>query len=312
MKFKRKFKIALCLCFVFLTCFYSFYVPSFALDQSAFMLSGSVQVNGSTDSSQTQLVPMTTGVIYDLYTDDDNVIRVNAFCTVDTGHGFFTSNRFGAYYLSSNTEFNFSYTIIDSGDATSLFSHGLVWGPGGSKSIGFRVYFNFTDGTTYGIQSPDFFVSSIIERFDTYFNSDIKEQSVSCVFNLADVVPDKIIQSVTFRFDVNPQIDSAGNPLSIPSFLQMKFNYFSLGSISIDQGNLDEVEEAEQMGQEYQQQVQNMSGIGAVPDVNPIGLVQGSSEFMRWASHTYSIPVLSSMIAITLSFSILFFLLKKR
>lgn len=314
MKLKKKLVKVLCCSFVFLTCLYSLYVPSYALDPSAFNIQCQLYVNGTVNTSMTQYVPMTRGVVYDVYTSDDNKVQIDAFCNVDTGLGYFGSDRFRAFYLSSNSDFSFTLRFYYSSDGVNIYPGTVFYGdPDGTNDISFKTYIYFEE--YYGFIGPSFFtITPRVAQFDSYFNDTVIYQDIIFSMNLRNYYPDSKITRVHFVFTL-PEQYAYGAPGVIvdePAFIRVSFQDFSLGDITIDQGNLNEVQQAEQQGQQYQQQVQNMTGIGNVPTVNPIGLVQGSSDFMRWASHTYSIPVLSSMIAITLSFSILFFLLKKR
>lgn len=315
MKYKKKLIKVLCFSFVFLTCLYSFYVPSYALDRTAFKLQAKLfRTDEGYDATMDQNVPMTQGVVYTVLVGDENQVDISAFCNVDTGSGYFTSGRFGAYYVSSNTDLYFNIRFYFSiGEfefypsdiqVTNRFDVDL-------NRIQMRNIIFFSDDSYVNISPALCFVGPRITEFSSEFNTYVTYQDINCSMDLKQQYPDKLIQRLKFIFFLPYQLNYDGL-LQEYSYIKVSFLDFTLGEIVIDKGNLNEVQQAEQQGQQYQSSVQNMTGIGAVPDVNPIGLVQGSSDFMRWASHTYSIPVLSSMVAITLSFSILFFLLKKR
>ena len=167
----------------------------------------------------------------------------------------------------------------------------------------FRFNLQFSDGSYSAVIDSGYFYISPPEAVP---DTDSVKQTISCAWNIKTSIPNRIIRNCHLRFNF-PTTLSEGN-----SFIRVHFNSFQMGDYSINRGNLDQLISADSQANAMMQEVQGMNGIGGIPSVDPLDLVQGSGDFMRWSSHVYNIPVISSMVALTISFSLLFFLLKKR
>lgn len=300
---KKHYKLILCFVFVLLSALYSFYTPSYAFSESAFKVSGRLYP-GSSGSEQLQIVPLTTDTVYYISLDEDNLAYIDIYCNVDTGNGYFSSNRYGAYYLSSNTTINCSLTVYYQISDTINFNPIINSTTTNPDVPTFRFSLAFSDSTQSNVFANTYVYVSPPEVIPDSVSS--VKQNISVAMNIKDLYPNKFIRNCTVRLQF-PNLLTEG-----ASFIRVHFNSFELGDYSISRGNLDQLISADSQANAMMQEVQGMNGIGGVPSVDPLDLVQGSGDFMRWSSHVYNIPVISSMVALTISFSLLFFLLKKR
>ena len=264
---KKHYRSILCFVFVLLSALYSFYTPSYAFTESAFKVSGRLTVNSSSTVEQLQIVPMTTDTVYYIQIDEDNLATIDTYLTVDSGLGGFTSSRFGAYYLSSNTNLNFDLTVYyRTSDAINVMP--IIYGSSDNPDQPtFRFNLQFSDGSYSGVIDSGYFYISPPEPVP---DTDSVKQTISCAWNIKSSMPNLIIRNCHLRFNF-PNTLSEGN-----SFIRVHFNSFQMGDYSINRGNLDQLISADSQANAMMQEVQGMNGIGGIPSVDPLDLVQGS------------------------------------
>lgn len=271
-----------------------FVLPSRAFGVSDFVLVQ--QYSDSTGLSDPVITSMEVGATYRLY-HDYNTVSCFVYCITDTGldpqYGYLKN-----YPVPFNTLFRYDFTItIYSNVANDLTEY---------YELSLRLKDN-TGAYSYPIDSSSpYYDHTYIDHGWTY-----KDDTDGFYMRFAGVYESDAASLLETRIGLylEPFLNR-----SETYDLYITFNEWSIGDYSISQGNLSSVESGQAQVDQAISNISNVSGVGHKPsvDLNSIFSSGDFKDFLRNADELYSLPIISSMVGITCTFSVLFFLLKKR
>lgn len=273
-----------------------FVLPSRAFGVSDFVLVQ--QYIDSTGLSEPVITSMEVGAAYRLY-HDYNTVSCFVYCVSDTGlepqYGYLQN-----YPVPLNTPLRYDFTItIYSNVANDLSEY---------YELSLRLKGN-TGAYFYPIDgSCPYYDKTYIECGWTYLNDvDGLYMRFAGVFDSVESMESLLETRIGLYLE--PYLDR-----SETYDIYITFNEWSVGDYSITQGNLSDVESGQAQVDQAISNISNVSGVGHKPsvDLNRIYNSVEFGDFLRNADELYSLPIISSMVGISCTFSVLFFLLKKR
>ena len=271
-----------------------FVLPSRAFGVSDFVLVQ--QYSDSTGLSDPVITSMDVGATYRLY-HDYNTVSCFVYCITDTGldpqYGYLQN-----YPVPFNTPLRYDFTItIYSNVANDLSEY---------YELSLRLKDN-TGAYLYPIDSScPYYDKIFIEQGWTY-----KDDTDGFYMRFAGVYDFSQHSLLETRIGLylEPYLDRSES-----YDIYITFNEWSVGDYSISQGNLSVVESGQAQVDQAISNISKVQGVGHQPSVNLKSIYSSGdfNDFLRNADELYSLPIISSMIGITCTFSVLFFLLKKR
>lgn len=276
-----------------------FVLPSMAFETSDFMIMQ--QVRDPDGLSAKTYVPMEADVRYRLH-HDYITAAATVLCISDTGvkdKYHYSSNGITYYAVPSNSPLVYDFTIsIHSSVANDL-----------TEYYGLKLSLVDVSGSTF---VPFDYDSPYINQ--QYSSMSWGSGSSVDVFNLRftgiyQPTSSDPIKLQKLSIYLEPFLDKTET-----YDLYITFHQWSFGEYTISQGNLSDVESGQAQVDQAISNISKVQGVGHQPSVNLNSIYSSGDfkDFLRNADELYSLPIISSMVGITCTFSVLFFLLKKR